>query len=256
MVRSYPETVLVVYLDIPHLQTLRQPVYALGQHQLAHGIVPAVFFLDIDKGVLLSNHVQILLLVYQQFIVLAFQHTMVVHPGVFPFYVARFAVQAKQLSGIGHDDQSTGIVGHGCNTIVLLDLVLAIAHLELLGLLRLRVVIEDSLFVELDPVVLVFVDIDSFHGITSGKEFLHHTAGIPFKLLRDGIVDTIVHALLQPQTSLCIFHDLLGIVVTHGGRVAHIREEGLHPIAVIAVQAIGCTYPHKTAGVTEDTVHL
>ena len=139
---------------------------------------------------------------------------------------------------------------------MLLDLVLAIAHLELLGLLRRRIIIEDSFFVELDPVVLVFVDINSFHGITSGKELLHHAAGIPFKLLRDRIVDTVVHTLLQPQTSLYVFHDLLGIVVTHGGRVAHIREEGLHPIAVIAVQAIGCTYPHKTAGVTEDTVHL
>ena len=106
MVGGHPEATLVVYLDVPHLQPIGQSLDTFRQHQLAHGGIPAVLFLDVDEGVVLGYDVEVLLVIDKQAVVLALQHSMVVHPGVLPLYGTLFPVQAQQLARIGHDDQS------------------------------------------------------------------------------------------------------------------------------------------------------
>ena len=139
---------------------------------------------------------------------------------------------------------------------MLLDLVRPIAHLELGHLLRLDVIAEDAFFVKLYPVVLVVVNVDTLHGIASREELLDDACDVALEGLCHGVIDAIVHALFQPQTSLDILHNLLCVVVAHGRRVTHVREEGLHAIAVITVQTVCRAYPHIASRVAIDAVHL
>ena len=181
---------------------------------------------------------------------------MLVHPGVLPLYLTCFTIQAKQFACISHNHQSCRIVCHGCYPIVLLNLVFTISHPELSCLLGLGVIVEDTFLIELNPIVFVMVNIDSLNGIAAWKKFLHDAGHIALELLRHRIVHTVVHSLLQPQTTLGILHNLVGIVVAHRRCIAHTREESLHTIAVITVQTIGGSYPDITMTIAKHAVHL
>ena len=70
-----------------------------------------------------------------------------------------------------------------------------------------------------------------------------------------GVVERVVHALLQPEPSTMAFLNLVDTVVAQRRRIPLIREEGPYAIAVIAVQSIACTQPDISSGVTDDAVH-
>ena len=119
-----------------------------------------------------------------------------------------------------------------------------------------RIVAENAFVIELDPVVLLVVDINVLHPSVETEEAFQLTTGISLHFLRHWVVDTVVHALLQPQLTVIGLHNLFGIVVPHRRGVALVRIEHLDTVTVIAVQSIGRSDPNETFGVTIHTVHL
>ena len=96
----------------------------------------------------------------------------------------------------------------------------------------------------------------TLYRIAALQELGYHAVHVTLEALRQGVVDTVVHALLQPQVTLIVLHNLLGVVVAHGGGVTHVRVERLHTVAVIAVQTVARSYPHITVRVAENAIHL
>ena len=78
----------------------------------------------------------------------------------------------------------------------------------------------------------------------------------PFKTLRHRVVDAVVHTLSHPQFPVGSLKHTVRIVITHRGGIAQVRIEGLHAIAVIAVQTVGRAYPHIPLRVFEYIVDL
>ena len=118
------------------------------------------------------------------------------------------------------------------------------------------VVAEEAFLVVFHPEVLLPVDIDTFHRVVHAQIRLQRPSHVTLELLGHRVVDTIVHALLQPQLPVVGLHNLVGIVVAHRRGVALVRIEGLHTVTVITVQSIGRANPYKAFRVAVDAVYL
>ena len=97
------------------------------------------------------------------------------------------------------------------------------------------------------------------------EEFLYSTLHTMFtqpqlwvtvKFLGDRVVDSIVHVLTNPQLTVKSLKHFVDIVTAKCGSVLGNGIERLETVAVIAVQTIGRTKPHKTFGIAENTDNL
>ena len=139
-----------------------------------------------------------------------------------------------------------------------MELIHAIARLYLNNLpvaLLSRINAIYAFFEALNPYPLLRVDVKPFHtGIDS--HLCQFVRGIALKTLRHRVVDTVVHTLTHPQTTVACLEDTVDIVIAHGGGVAFVGVECLHTVAVIAVKAIGGANPHVAPRVFEDIIYL
>ena len=124
------------------------------------------------------------------------------------------------------------------------------------GLLRTRIIIVESFVVELHPEILLSVNIQFLHALVETEILFQFPRGVTLELLRLRVVDTVVHALMQPQFAVQALHNLTGMIVAHGGGIAHVRKERFYAVAVIPVQSVGRSKPHIPSGVAVATVHL
>ena len=68
---------------------------------------------------------------------------------------------------------------------------------------------------------------------------------MPVTLLRAGVEDGIVHPLMQPQLAVSILVNLVHVVVAKRHGVLHVLIEGAKTVAIITVQTVWRTNPHK-----------
>ena len=114
-------------------------------------------------------------------------------------------------------------------------------------LLVLRVIVEDAVVVELGPVVLLFINIQSVDASTRHAQLGQFLLYVTVELLSDGVEDRETHAVLQPELAIVALVDLVDVVVVHGRGVQAVGIEGFNTVAVVAVQSVRRTNPNEAA---------
>ena len=110
-----------------------------------------------------------------------------------------------------------------------------------------------TVLISLYPIVLLGVQmkmLDTTLDALTGKPATRCT----IDLLRDWVVERIVHALLQPQATTIGLLYLVDTIITKRRGILIIGEISPDAIAVIAVQTITRTKPHIPLRVTIDAI--
>ena len=173
------------------------------------------------------------------------------HPGIDPIDLALVAVEASQFTVEGHHQQPVAPLRHSRNAVVRAELISPVAYLDLhklLVALAIGMVAIDAILKVLHPDSPLRVNIHPLD-ITVKAHLGERPGRIAFEGLRHGVIDAIAHALPHPQLAVGSLIDAVAIAVSHRRGVTWVREESLHPVAVIAVQTVWGTDPHKPTGV-------
>ena len=167
----------------------------------------------------------------------------------------RFAVNAHQVALVRRHQHAILRLAERRDAKLLRKISHTIAEIQLLHLLSLGVIDVETIVVGLDPEGLLRVDMQLFN--TALDALLSQPDGrCAVYLLRDGIVDRVGHAMIQPQLAVvglehavyaiaaqCHGVTLVGIIVTES-------------VTVVAAQSEGRAYPYQSVRVAQHTVHL
>ena len=197
MVGSTPDTSTVVNLHVPYHERLRNIFHLIFTYQLNEAL-PNLFFVKPDKSIRFVDHPDIMELVNTKTIVSIFRRTIIMHPVVFPHFHTFLTVQTKQTSVVGDKDGFVAIVYRHQETVVGVDLLRTITHLEGFLLFRIGVIAIEALFVELHPIILFRINKDTLHAVVESEILFQLTRSTTFKAFSYRIIDTVVHALCQP----------------------------------------------------------
>ena len=231
-------------VNTPRCQIFRQrgiPLVGLlimHKHQIQHATPPVAVSVDIES------------------VLLTVDTSCFIHPTVYPVHLTLVTIHTNQFTIVGNHQQFISILRNSRDTKARIQLLVGITQFDGGNLLVIGMVDIHGLLKVLHPDVSLRVDVQPLHITILDAQLSQFSGSLAFEALRHRVIDTVVHTLSHPQFPVSSFKHTVRIVITHRGGIAQIRIVGFYSIAVITVQAIGCSNPHVSLGVFEDIVNL
>ena len=245
MVGSHPEIALLVVAHLPDDDVVRHVLEALGTHQFRQRRVPALILRHMDIGTrgVRDDPRDAVLVVIDPILVIGVVQTA---PDVviLPQHLAPLVVNAQQLTQIRHNQHALLRTSVVHDTEILRELPVLIAEWDVEQLLRSRIIDVIAVIPRLHEEALrLRVDIEVL-GTTLDAELSQCPRRPSFHRLRDGVVDGIVEAVVQPQATVVGLHDRCHAVGSERRRIPLKGVERTEAIAVVTAQTEGCGQPH------------
>ena len=213
VVGGEPKPVAVVHEHIPGEQVLGQTYNTQRGKETIDGIIPLLLLLTIDVVGLGRLYPIVAAVIDIESVGIVLTAAMLTDITILPHHLAALAVDSRQFTIAGGDNQQILILAEGVEPELLGEQIFVVAVLDQRLLLGLGVVAIEAVVVGLHPQILLGVDIDTVDTALDA-DFREYRRRIAGDSLGIGVEDAEVHALTEPQITIDVFPHVIDVVVT------------------------------------------